>query len=103
MLITMAINPEDDEEFNRWYNEEHVPELLARPGVLGARRFKAVEGSFEHEGALNYLAVYELDSLDTLQGPQYIASATNPTEWTKRITELRLGGKRHVYEEVPIE
>lgn len=103
MLITMAINPEDEDEFNRWYNEEHVPELLARPGVLGARRFKVVEEQFEHENALNYLAVYELESVDTLQHPEYIASATNPTEWTKRITELRLGGRRHVYEEVPIE
>ena len=37
-----AIAPEREAEFNRWYNEEHVPERLAIPGFRKARRFKAI-------------------------------------------------------------
>ena len=28
----------DDAEFNRWYDEEHIPDLLRIPGVVGVRR-----------------------------------------------------------------
>lgn len=102
MAVTMAVKPENDEEFNRWYNEEHVPERLECPGFVVARRFKAVEGEFEHQEALNYLAIYELESLDALKGELYMTRAANHTEWTKRIGQLRLGGQRYVYEEIPI-
>ena len=45
-----------EEEFNRWYNEEHIPEQLAIPGVLNAAQYQAVEGGPK------YLACYELAS-----------------------------------------
>lgn len=47
-----------EDEFNSWYNEDHIPALLAVPGVYCARRYLAVEG------APKYLAVYELENLD---------------------------------------
>ena len=34
-----------EEEFNRWYNEEHVPERRSIPGVLNAARYVAVRGA----------------------------------------------------------
>ena len=33
-----------EEEFNRWYNEEHIPERLVMPGMLNAARYIAVRG-----------------------------------------------------------
>ena len=33
-----------EDELNRWYNEEHIPERLAIPGVLNAARYVAVRG-----------------------------------------------------------
>src|SRR5262245_46609686 len=33
-----------EDEFNRWYNEVHIPERLAIPGVLNAARYVAVRG-----------------------------------------------------------
>ena len=61
LLVMMDIAPEREEEFNRWYNEEHVPERLAIPGFKRARRFKALEGSPK------YLALYELESPEALE------------------------------------
>ena len=34
LLVMMDIDPEYEGEFNRWYNEEHVPERLSVPGFL---------------------------------------------------------------------
>lgn len=56
-------------EFNAWYDTVHVPEVLAVPGVVAARRYEIVpietpevEGAPSPEPpAHRYLAVYELD------------------------------------------
>ncbi len=53
-----------EDEFNRWYNEEHIPERLAIPGVLNAARYEAVRGE------PHYLACYELHAVD----PAYVAA-----------------------------
>ena len=44
LVVMMDVDPEHYEEFNRWYNDEHLPERLAIPGYIGARRFKLEEG-----------------------------------------------------------
>ena len=43
-----------EEEFNNWYNEEHIFERLSVPGVLSAARYESVVSGPKH------LAVYEL-------------------------------------------
>jgi hypothetical protein len=63
LLVTVEIDPADDEEFNRWYDEEHVPEKLGEPGYLAARRFRdAGEDN-------KYLVIYELDEAVTATRP----------------------------------
>ena len=39
LMIYSDVPAEHDEEFNRWYNEEHIPERLSIPGVLNAARY----------------------------------------------------------------
>ena len=58
LVYTDLIEPKYEEEFNAWYNTEHVPELLAIPGVLEAARYVATRGGPK------YLAAYELASVD---------------------------------------
>jgi hypothetical protein len=43
-LLAVGLEPEAsyEEEFNAWYEDEHVPYLTNVPGVLGVRRFKAI-------------------------------------------------------------
>ncbi len=56
LLVLIDIDPEYEEEFNRWYTEEHFPpERVRCPGFLTARRFVSVEGEPK------YLALYDLD------------------------------------------
>ena len=54
-VVKASITPEQEEAFNRWYNEEHCPQLLEFEGALSARRYRAILG----EDAYRYMAVYE--------------------------------------------
>ncbi|TDC71822.1 hypothetical protein E1200_01020 [Actinomadura sp. GC306] len=55
LVESRPANPDVVDEFNRWYDEVHLPELLALDGVVAARRYAPTE-----EGD-PYLAVYELE------------------------------------------
>lgn len=37
--------PGAEEDFNRWYDEEHIPELMKVDGVLAIRRFELVSST----------------------------------------------------------
>ncbi|HEY7519600.1 MAG TPA: DUF4286 family protein [Methylomirabilota bacterium] len=57
LFIVKASIPADKEAaFNRWYNEEHVPQVLQFPGLVSARRYKLLDG----EDRFQYMAMYEL-------------------------------------------
>lgn len=81
LLLTMTEPPARmEEEFNAWYDEEHLPERLAIPGYRSALRW--VADAKPGEG--KYLATYELDSAGVLQSDAYLQRLNNPTPWTKR-------------------
>jgi hypothetical protein len=40
LVYTDLIDPKYEEEFNAWYNTEHLPELLTLPGFLDAARYE---------------------------------------------------------------
>ena len=93
LMVWADIPKEKEEEFNRWYNEEHVAERLAVPGFLSAARYEAVKGGPKH------LAVYELESPAVLESPAYKKVQTNPTPWTQRCSPDVIGTTfiRNVY------
>ena len=79
-----------------WYDNEHLPERLACPGFLSARRFSAVAGTNPR-----HLALYELTSTAALETPAYQQVSGHPTEATRRVLSLRQeGGRRNVYERI---
>ena len=55
-VVKATIRKDREDAFNRWYNEEHVPQFLQWKGAVSARRYKALEG----EDTYQYMAVYEL-------------------------------------------
>jgi hypothetical protein len=67
-LLLVFMNPPADDltEWNAWYDDEHVPNRLATPGILSGGRYSAV-----WETGPRYMAVYDLASLETLQTPEY--------------------------------
>ena len=69
-----------EQEFNEWYNEEHIYERLSVPGILSAARYEAVVNGPKH------LAVYELESVEVLQSAAYLELKSNPSEWSKKMS-----------------
>lgn len=95
LLVMMEIPPEHEEEFNRWYDEEHVPERMSIPGFVRARRFRAVEGEPK------YLALYELENVGVLDSEEYCYwTGPGKTEWTERILGRLRRFVRNVYVEI---
>jgi hypothetical protein len=70
-------------EFNRWYDEEHLPLLAKVPGVLRARRF------FDPEGKPRYVAIYHLADERVPQQPAWDEATRTP--WARRIDALTEG------------
>jgi hypothetical protein len=96
LLVMIDVDPEHEEEFNRWYNEEHLPERLSCPGFLSGRRFVALEGGPK------YLALYDLENPEVLQSENY-QKIFGPSEWTKRISKKFVRSVRNVYLEITPE
>ncbi len=84
-LVRADIPADKEDEFNLWYNSEHIPELLALPGYLNAARYVALRGGPQ------YLACYELDSPDAVNTEAAQRRRANPTEWGKRIDPNVIG------------
>ena len=65
------------EEFNDWYDTEHLPRLAAVPGCLCAWRFKAASGPNQ------YFALYHLETPDVCASSEWKSAAVTP--WTVRM------------------
>ena len=78
-LVWSEVPADKDEDFNRWYNDEHLADLVAIPGVLNAARYEAVSGSPK------YLAAYELTNPEVRDTPEYEEHLIKPSEWSNRV------------------
>ena len=77
LLNAMNVAPEAEDDFNAWYDEEHLPALAAVPGTLAARRYRSTENN---GGTHRYVAIYHLASPD-VAGSTAWKSAVN-TPWS---------------------
>jgi len=97
LVVMMEVDPAHEDEFNRWYNDEHLPERLEIPGYVSARRFKLEEG----EGVLRYLCIWELEDGDPLRSEAYKAQQRRPSELRDRahtyITQRMRGLYKQIY------
>jgi hypothetical protein len=50
-----------ESEYNQWYDEKHLKDVLKSPGFLSAQRFKLPD---ESDKAPCYLALYEMQTED---------------------------------------
>lgn len=52
-----------DEEYNDWYQNIHLPELLKLDGIVSAQRFQQARNLREGD-SYRYLAIYEIETDD---------------------------------------
>ena len=68
LVLSDAVEGRDD-EYNDWYDHVHLPDVLAVPGFVAARRYVAEPSVHGELPAQRYAAIYEMegDDLDALQ------------------------------------
>ena len=96
MMIAMFDIPEDlDEEFNTWYDEEHIPEKIGRvPGFVRARRYRSMQGR------PNYVCIYELEDIGVVDDPTYQANYTSGSTLTQKMKAKATTFYRNVYVQI---
>jgi hypothetical protein len=77
--VRLDVDPAMEEEFNRWYDTEHLPALGGVAGVQSARRYAL---RFP-KGGPQYLTVYEFDH-DGVRGTDAWRKAA-ATPWTAKM------------------
>lgn len=63
-ILVVMTNPTDgmDAEFNAWYSNTHLQEVVGIPGFVSAQRFKLAAEQMGGESEYEYLAIYEIDA-----------------------------------------
>jgi hypothetical protein len=75
------------DDYNAWYDDEHLPRLVGVPGVERARRYVA-------DGALSprYLTAYDLTIKDAFESAAGLKARKTP--WTERMRSLFFNTRR---------
>ena len=63
LLVGLECKPEEEEKFNRWY-DEHIPLMLKYPGIRAATRYRITKANEKYP---NYLAIYEFENQQALE------------------------------------
>jgi hypothetical protein len=89
LLTILDIPASHEEEFNAWYDTEHVVRLCAVDGVIAAARFRSIEG------VPRYLTCYYLSDSAVLSSTEWETAARTP--WTARIGPRTTGRLRMLF------
>jgi len=73
----MDIDPKHEDEFNLWYDREHLAERVAIDGFLEARRWVAEDADPK------YFATYSTAAFSDLSSPAYVQALANQTQWSR--------------------
>ena len=68
LVVLTQPDPEREDEFNEWYDDIHLPEVLAVPGINAATRYRVSDVQVRGmDPSHRYLSIYEVDGDDPRQ------------------------------------
>ena len=80
LIVTAEVDASVEADWNRWYDDVHLPDALACPGVLAGRRYltsgeisESDRGQGRRTRARLYTTVYELDSSAAVETKEFAA------------------------------
>lgn len=63
VVLTNAVDGRED-EYNDWYTNVHLPDVLAIPGIVAAERYRLAHAQRNPVQPFSYLAIYEIETDD---------------------------------------
>lgn len=88
-VVETDISKAAEDEFNAWYDTEHLPGLARVPGTVSAKRFMRLSG------LPRYIACYELLSPSVMESREWLA--VRHTAWSSRIRPMFLNTVRELF------
>ena len=83
LLVAFDFSTAHEDEFHDWYDLEHIPERQRVPG------FGLCERWIGFANPKQAIATYDLETLEVLQTPPYLAIAhENLSVWSKRVVPM---------------
>jgi len=74
-VVAFAVPPQDEDVFNAWYGDEHVPMLLEAHDWLRVRRYEVVDGE---GGPWTHFALHELRTAEVMGSPERMRARSGP-------------------------
>jgi antibiotic biosynthesis monooxygenase (ABM) superfamily enzyme len=77
------VPPDKEEEFNAWYNTEHIPAMKRVPGILTARRFRAKQIQLPSRAGAGlsgpkYSTLYDFEDDKILESESFLREKDSP-------------------------
>lgn len=92
VFVAVDVKPGTEDEYNKWYDEEHTPLLSKVPGWIRSRRFVlkdwaqgGEQGRAGQKAPPKFLAVHEWLSLDVKDSEEHKAAMNTP--WRDRVSK----------------
>lgn len=76
LISSMEVRPDEEADFNAWFDREHLGERVAIPGFIDARRYESAGTP------TRYLQIYNTTGFEVLDSPAYRAALASQTEWS---------------------
>ncbi|WP_233887978.1 DUF4286 family protein [Paraburkholderia flagellata] len=92
LFVAADVGREDEEDFNEWYDREHLEDRVRMNGVIAASRYVAVDGGPK------YLALYWAGSIEAFDSPEYAHAFKNQTPWSQKVLPKMLAPTRRIGE-----
>lgn len=81
LFVATDVDPADEDDFNRWYDCEHIEERARIEGFISAARYQSVQGPPTPQSR-KYLGLYRTSSLDVFTSKSYQAAFGQQTAWS---------------------
>ncbi|EIW57247.1 uncharacterized protein TRAVEDRAFT_168885 [Trametes versicolor FP-101664 SS1] len=93
VVVEVEVKPETEDEFNKWYEEEHIPLLAKVPGWVRSRRFVLEDAAAAGPEATagtppKHLTIHEWEGLEAMETKEFKEAVSTP--WMQKIQETAI-------------
>ncbi len=64
IVLSNPISAAQEDEYNEWYDRQHIPDVLSLPGFVAAQRLRLADTQIGENNPHKYLALYEIETDD---------------------------------------